>query len=117
MPVNYRLLSAGNRPHRMSGATRSEGDHRKVLQTAALRPESEELGLALRVESNDEQRSVGERLRIRCFFQNQAFVAAQQGDAIDALRNIRPAVIVDRCSIGRPGEGEGGAAFAIVRKN
>src|SRR5712671_3988253 len=98
----------------MSGATRVEGDHRQVLQTAAIRPESEELRLALRVESNDEQRTVWERLRIRCFFENQAFVAPQQRDTINALGNVRPAVVIDRCAIGRPGDGEGSAAFAIV---
>ena len=47
------------------------------MHPPAIRPESEQLPLTLRIDSYDQQRPVGKRFRIRGVFQDQMFVAAQ----------------------------------------
>ena len=84
------------------------------MQTAGIRPEPEQLRLALCVESGYQKRTIGERLRSSGVFQDQVFVTAQQRDAVDSLRNISQPIVIDGSSVRRPGEDCDVAALAAV---
>jgi hypothetical protein len=51
--------------------------------------------LAFGVESKDQHRTVGERLRSPCVLQDQVFVTAQQRDTVDSPRNIGHPIVID----------------------
>src|SRR5207302_1738242 len=97
---NHGLLSGWIYAYKSDPGAAAGDQDRQVLETAGLRPEPEQLRLALRAESGEQQRTAGEWLGSRGVFQHQVFIAAQHRHTVDTLRNIGNPIVVDGCPVG-----------------
>jgi len=69
--------------------------HGKRLNASALRPEVEKLKLVAVIGARRDQTAIRQRFRIHGVFENQLFFTAENGNRVDAARNVHGAVVVD----------------------